>query len=131
MTNDGIIAMEDSIAGAWPSGKATDFESVYREFESLRPSLDLKAHLRGDPVATQPRIATVIDWLFAPDWLSVEEACFLTGHSRDDMLFIVEDGGVDLDENGLIEKESLYEFLETLVELLNWSAEPLDTAPKL
>ena len=25
--------------GAWPSGKATDFESVIRRFESYRPSL--------------------------------------------------------------------------------------------
>ncbi len=40
MVNDGIMGLvRSSIAGAWPSGKATDFESVYREFESLRPSL--------------------------------------------------------------------------------------------
>ncbi len=32
--SSGII----TIVGAWPSGKATDFESVNRTFESCRPS---------------------------------------------------------------------------------------------
>jgi 23S rRNA (uracil1939-C5)-methyltransferase len=33
--------------GAWPSGKATDFGSVYRGFESFRPSSRRAAHKRG------------------------------------------------------------------------------------
>jgi hypothetical protein len=36
------------------------------------------------------------------------------------MMFIVEDGGVELDESGLINKDSLYEFQESLVELAHW-----------
>lgn len=36
------------------------------------------------------------------------------------MMFIVEDSGVGLDEGGLIGKKSLYEFQESLVELLHW-----------
>ena len=44
MATDGIMTMEKGITshfypGEWPSGKATDFESVYRGFESLLPSL--------------------------------------------------------------------------------------------
>ena len=34
-----ILRYNMSSVGAWPSGKATDFESVYRTFESCRPSL--------------------------------------------------------------------------------------------
>jgi hypothetical protein len=36
------------------------------------------------------------------------------------MMFIVEDGGVELDESGLINKDPLYEFREGLVELAHW-----------
>ena len=47
METDGIIAAgveaEHVFPGEWPSGKATDFESVYRGFESLLPSLNGKA----------------------------------------------------------------------------------------
>ena len=43
MTTDGIMTMQEGsfsfVPGEWPSGKATDFESVYRGFESLLPSL--------------------------------------------------------------------------------------------
>ena len=42
ITNGIIVARVESkhvFPGEWPSGKATDFESVYRGFESLRPSL--------------------------------------------------------------------------------------------
>jgi hypothetical protein len=33
-----------------------------------------------------PETATGIDWAFAPDWLTIEEACFLSGHDRGTML---------------------------------------------
>jgi hypothetical protein len=36
------------------------------------------------------------------------------------MLSIVDDGGVDTNDNGLIEKQSLWEFQEALVEVLHW-----------
>jgi hypothetical protein len=45
MTSNGIIIMGvetgHPFPGEWPSGKATDFESVYRGFESLLPSLSM------------------------------------------------------------------------------------------
>jgi hypothetical protein len=68
------------------------------------------------------RIATPVDWLFAPEWLTLEEACFLSGHDRGTMLHIVEIDGVDLkdDDQLLIEKQSLYEFQESLALVLNW-----------
>jgi len=70
-----------------------------------------------------PRIITPVVWLEAPAWLTVEEACWLTGHDRDAMLQIIELGGVDAEHDGetwLIEKESLYEFQESLAEVLHW-----------
>jgi hypothetical protein len=43
MASNGIMIAGAEIkhlySGEWPSGKATDFESVYRGFESLLPSL--------------------------------------------------------------------------------------------
>ena len=43
MITNGIITLrvesKHVFPGEWPSGKATDFESVYRGFESLLPSL--------------------------------------------------------------------------------------------
>ena len=44
------------------------------------------------------RIATMVDWLFAPEWLTIEEACFLSGWSESAMKEIMEEGGVDLND---------------------------------
>jgi hypothetical protein len=66
------------------------------------------------------RIATLVDWLFAPQWLTVSEACRLSGWDRAAMLEIIDEGGVDLDDRGLIEKDSLREFNETLALILHW-----------
>jgi hypothetical protein len=66
------------------------------------------------------RVITPVVWYQSPEWLTVEQACYLTGHSLDDMMFIAEEGGVELDESGLINKDSLYEFQESLVELAHW-----------
>jgi hypothetical protein len=66
-----------------------------------------------------PETATGIDWAFAPDWLTLEEACFLSGHDRGTLLSIIDEGGVDLNADGLIEKRSLWEFQTTLAEVLH------------
>jgi hypothetical protein len=68
----------------------------------------------------QTRVATIVDWLFAPDWLSIEEACFLSGWDHDTMLEIIDEDNVDLDDDGRIEKQSLYEFQECLALVLHW-----------
>ena len=75
-------------------------------------------------VTTQPRIVTPVSWLVAPAWLTVDEACQLSGRDRDTMLWMIEDGSVDAKLEGdayLVEKASLHEFLELLVELSHWN----------
>jgi len=67
------------------------------------------------------RIASPIDWIVAPDWLTVEEACFLSGWDRDTMLHIIDQGGVDLNTENLIEKQSLLEFQECLALVYHWN----------
>jgi hypothetical protein len=70
--------------------------------------------------SVQTQVATTVDWLFAPDWLSIEEACFLSDWDRDAMLEIIDEDNVDLDDDGRIEKQSLYEFQECLALVLHW-----------
>jgi hypothetical protein len=74
----------------------------------------------GAMLDSRTNVATGIDWAFAPDWLTIEQACFLSGHDRDSMLEIIEVDGVDLDIEGLIEKRSLWEFQEALVLVRHW-----------
>jgi hypothetical protein len=101
-------------AGARASGKATDFQSV-----AQRPSR-LSLPDDGEMESVQTQVATTVDWLFAPDWLSIEEACFLSDWDRDAMLEIIDEDNVDLDDDGRIEKQSLYEFQECLALVLHW-----------
>jgi hypothetical protein len=61
-----------------------------------------------------------MDWAFAPEWLTVEQACFLSGHDRGSMPEITDADGVDLNLEGLIEKRSLWEFQEALVLVRHW-----------
>jgi hypothetical protein len=71
----------------------------------------------------QQEVHTVVlpDWVTSPDWLSLDEACHLTGYDLPAMQSLVDDGAVDLDERGLIEKRSLWEFLESLILALHWA----------
>ena len=69
----------------------------------------------------QARVATTVDWAFAPQWLSRAQACFLSGHDLPTMLEIISVGGVDLDPEGRIEKESLRQFLEAEVLVSHWN----------
>lgn len=71
-------------------------------------------------VGTRRRVATPVDWLFAPDWLTIEQACELSGWDPETMQEIIDEGGVDLNDAGLIEKQSLHDFQETLAEVLHW-----------
>ena len=65
------------------------------------------------------RIATPVDWLFSPDWLTFEQACFLSGWDEDTMREIVDEGGVDLNLEGLIEKRgNLTDFGEHIAEMM-------------
>ncbi len=64
------------------------------------------------------RITTTVDWLFAPEWLTIEQACFLSGFDAPTMDKIVEQDSVDLDNAGLIEKQSLWEFQDAFLKVL-------------
>jgi hypothetical protein len=68
----------------------------------------------------QARIVTPVTWLAAPEWLTVDEACHLSGRDRGTLLFWVSDGDVDTNVDGLIAKDSLHEMLEALVLLAHW-----------
>jgi hypothetical protein len=56
----------------------------------------------------------------APQWLTVQEACRLSGWDRPSMLEIVRDGGVDVNTESRIEKGSLHDFQECLALVLHW-----------
>jgi hypothetical protein len=68
----------------------------------------------------QMRVVTPIAWMEAPQWLTVQEACCLSGWDVFSMLEIIDGGGVDLNTEGLIEKESLRDFQECLALVLHW-----------
>ena len=74
----------------------------------------------GMAMAESRHVAFATDWLFYPDWLTLEQACYLAGWDTATMLEIVEEGGVDLNDAGLIEKEGLHEFQEMLAIVLHW-----------
>lgn len=98
------------------------FESVYRRFESYRPSLAGGGAMPLESAMSErPRIITPVVILEAPDWLTFEQAVWLSGWDRDIMAHIVEIGGVDLNDAGLIDKESLLEFQETMLEIWTWN----------
>jgi hypothetical protein len=58
---------------------------------------------------------TPLSWVFAPEWLTFEEACKLSGFYPEIMEHIIEEGGVDLNDEGEIALDSLIEFREALV----------------
>jgi len=59
-------------------------------------------------------------WTISSEY-AIEEACFLSGWSESAMKEIMEEGGVDLNDEGLIERESLYEFNECAALVLHWN----------
>jgi len=66
---------------------------------------------------------TLVSWAFAPEWLTVREACELSGHDVNRMHWMIQDGAVDTRCEGdtfLVEKASLRAFQETLLEVLHW-----------
>jgi hypothetical protein len=71
-------------------------------------------------MSPQAQIATMVDWASAPRWLSIDEACFLSGHDWSAVLDTIDADGIDLNGEGRIEKESLWQFLEAEVLALHW-----------
>jgi hypothetical protein len=74
----------------------------------------------GEAMA-QRRIASPLDWVFYPEWLTVAQACYLSGWDAAFMQEIIDACGVDLNDAGLIAKDSLWEFQETAALVLHWN----------
>ena len=73
--------------------------------------------------AIEPRMINLAKWLEAPQFLSPDEAARLAGRSRDDIDRMIDDDAVELVEEGsgyLIEKQSLYDFEESLEIVQHW-----------
>ena len=61
----------------------------------------LEADFLVGMVMVQTRhVATPIDWFFAPDWLTIRQACELSGWDPKSLQEIIDDGGVDVDDVG-------------------------------
>jgi hypothetical protein len=70
------------------------------------------------------RVITPVVWLEAPDWLTLEEASYLSGHDLDTVRWLANDGAFDLRDDGLIDRASLREFQEALLEVLWLTSTP-------
>lgn len=72
----------------------------------------------------QVRMPTLVDWAFAPEWLTPAQAAALMGpaYSADSILALVDLGAVDTKAGPalLIEKRSLREYRESLWEVLTY-----------
>ena len=96
------------------------YETDSCEFESHRARLVSPFVLPAGVPMTASHHITPLMWLYAPEWLTIQEACLLSGWDPDVMQQIIEEGGVDLNSEGLIEKRSLYEFQEATALVMNW-----------
>ena len=72
------------------------------------------------------QVARPVEWLYAPNWLTLEQACTLSGWDTSALLTsriggIIDEGGVDTDAAGLVERDSLLEFQESAALLLHWN----------
>ena len=79
------------------------------------PLRDRKAH----------RMTNLVTWLAAPDWLTPSEAAVLLGPAEDvtSILALMHAGAVDweeIDGRLLVEKESLREYKDALLEVLTY-----------
>ena len=96
--------------------KERDCKSAGTAFEGSSPS---RPTLKTLCDMKTSQVATLVDWLYAEAWLTFSQACFLSGWNADQMAEIIRENGVDLDDAGRIEKQSLYEFQEALLDVLN------------
>ena len=106
-----------TVVGSSPAGRA--FRIVPPVVEAL-PRWGLSSPF-GVAMAEARPVAFPTDWLFYPDWLTLEQASYLSGWDRASVLEIIDEGGVDLNTDGLIENRSLHEFQEMLAIVLHWN----------
>lgn len=63
---------------------------------------------------------TLVTWIAAPEWLTIAEASYLSGHDAELLHELILAGDVDAQQVGdrwLIEKGSLREYQEALVDV--------------
>lgn len=72
-----------------------------------------------------PPMPTIVQWAFAPDWLSPAEAAALLGpaYTVDSILALIDLGAIEAERTGaagawLVGKRSLHEYQESLWEVL-------------
>lgn len=97
-------------------------------FESLLPSQNEGRRIGAGPCVqqrngdtTMKRPATLVDWAFAPPWLTVLQAAHLTGYDAAGIMELIEAGAVDAEQDAggawLIDRASLRECQDTLRDL--------------
>ena len=67
------------------------------------------------------RLATLVDWYAAPEWVTVDQSAFLLGVTPDTKESLIDAGGVELvcGSADLINKGDLREFWDTYWDLAN------------
>lgn len=95
--------------------------SVVRAHPSPQQTVKRGAKM-GALLALDGRMPTLVDWTFAPDWLTPAQAAQLMGpaYSEAGILALVDLGAVDTKAGPalLIDKQSLYEYRDALWEVL-------------
>ena len=83
-------------------------------------NLDVATDQKTGEKEPMTRIISPVAWLSAPDWLTVSEACELSGHDEATIYWLIQDGAVEARHGDcwLIEKTSLRELQESLQETL-------------
>ena len=69
------------------------------------------------------RRVTPVAWAFAPEWLTLAQAAYLSGHSEEFLREVVDDGGIDArtDNVGvLLSRDELRGYQDSLALILHW-----------
>jgi len=101
----------------------TNCKSVGSAFAGSSPARPTLLTSEGATVMLQSvslRVITPVVWLEAPGWLTPAEASYLSGYDVETVRWLAEDGGFDTRDDGLIDKASIREFQEALLEVLHW-----------
>ena len=111
------VLSDDIYGSVSRAAKGADCKSAGSAFEGSspsRPTLEMAGcvesltpgYVDSPGKMETSRIATLVDWLFSPDWLTFEQACFLSGWNADQMAEIVRENGVDLDDAGPLKSKA-------------------------
>ena len=108
----GYRPTKPNVVGSSPAGRAF--------LDSQPVGYGGKNTLWGAAMSQARTVASPVDWITFPAWLTFEQACHLSGWDRASMREIIAEGGVDLNDAGQIDKDDLLLFQETVAEMLHW-----------